>query len=176
MTDVRNPTSPALPPLAAPARPASDAFGSQPPASGARGNEQLALRVSPMPRETNGHGTVFGGVILGYIDQAASIHTRLHGCRKVVTVVMREVVFKQPVYVGDIVSFYTQTVRVGRTSIAVAVRVEAERWANGEIVQVTEGEAVFVHLDAHDQPTPVPYAEPMIVHGAGFAAPKVTIP
>jgi acyl-CoA thioesterase YciA len=86
-----------------------------------------AIRVSMLPRDTNAHGTIFGGVLLAYIDQAGAIATRPH-CDLVVTVKMNEVVFHEPVYVGDLVSFYARIVRVGTTSITVKVEVTAERW------------------------------------------------
>src|SRR5664279_1928576 len=86
-----------------------------------------AIRVSMLPRDTNSHGTIFGGVLLAYIDQAGAIATRPY-CDLVVTVKMNEVVFHAPVYVGDIVSFYTTVARIGRTSITIKVLVTAERW------------------------------------------------
>ena len=89
------------------------------------GSRQPAIRVSLLPRDTNPHGTIFGGVILSYIDQAGAIEARLHGADRVVTVAMEKVVFHAPVHVGDLVSFYGELVRVGRTSITVKVVVEA---------------------------------------------------
>src|SRR5689334_8273553 len=86
-----------------------------------------AIRVVLMPKDTNAHGTIFGGVILSYIDIAAAIEVRKHTAKKIVTKAMHEVVFVAPVFVGDIVSFYTELVRVGNTSITVRVVVEAER-------------------------------------------------
>src|SRR5213593_1911774 len=86
-----------------------------------------AIRVVLMPKDTNAHGTIFGGVILSYIDIAAAIEVRKHTPKKIVTKAMHEVVFVAPVFVGDIVSFYTSLVRIGRTSITVKVVVEAER-------------------------------------------------
>src|SRR5215469_15133648 len=82
-----------------------------------------SIRVIMMPKDTNAHGTIFGGVILSYIDQAAAVEARRHGATYIVTVAMREVVFHAPVYVGDLVSFYTRLVRIGTTSITVAVEV-----------------------------------------------------
>ncbi len=125
-------------------------------ATGATGllpGEELALRITTLPRDTNGQGTIFGGVILGYIDQAGAIHARHEGFRRMVTVVMREVEFLHPVRVGDVVSFYTSTVRLGRTSVTVKVRVEAEGWMTGKVLPVTTGEAVYVEIDEHGKPT-----------------------
>src|SRR5207244_1618473 len=88
-----------------------------------------AIRVMMMPYDTNAHGTVFGGVILSYLDQAGAIEARRHGCGLVVTVAMDKVEFRQPVFVGDVLSFFASTVSIGRTSIRVRVRVEADRFA-----------------------------------------------
>jgi acyl-CoA thioesterase YciA len=123
-------------------------------------NAELALRVTMMPRDTNVHGTIFGGIILSYIDQAGAVHVRRHGCHNVVTVAMDEVVFHEPVYVGDVVSFRTRTLRTGRTSIRVQVTVEALRYADNEAVTVTEAEVVYVHVDAERRPIPVPAPPP----------------
>ena len=110
-----------------------------------------------MPKDTNAHGTIFGGVILSYIDQAAAIEAKQHGASFIVTVAMREVVFHEPVYVGDLVSFYTGLVRIGRTSITVNVEVFARRGEGiGETVKVTEAEVTFVNLDEKRKPIPIP--------------------
>jgi len=110
-----------------------------------------------MPKDTNAHGTIFGGVILSYIDQAAAIEAKQHGASFIVTVAMREVVFHEPVYVGDLVSFYTGLVRIGRTSITVSVEVFARRSeGTGGTVKVTEAEVTFVNLDAKRKPIPIP--------------------
>ena len=90
-----------------------------------------ALRVTLMPRDTNAFGTIFGGVILSYIDLAGGVEAHKHAGHTFVTVAMREVVFHEPVYVGDLVSFYTRTERVGRTSVTVNVMVEARRIDEG---------------------------------------------
>lgn len=117
---------------------------------------EVALRVSMMPRDTNVHGTIFGGIILSYIDQAGAVHARAHGCQNVVTVAMDGVVFHQPVYVGDVVSFRTRTASVGRTSLRVHVVVEALRYADTSTITVTEAEVVYVNMDAERRPLPVP--------------------
>ena len=115
-----------------------------------------AIRVMMMPRDTNALGTIFGGIILSYIDQAGAVeaHRWVHG--QIVTVAIREVEFHQPVYVGDLVSLYTRVQRVGNTSITVKVDVEAERRVRGGgTVKVTEAEVTFVHLDDDGRPTPI---------------------
>jgi acyl-CoA thioesterase YciA len=117
---------------------------------------QPKTRVLMMPRDTNSEGTIFGGVILSYIDQAGAEEARCHGAERVVTVAMKEVVFLQPVFVGDLVSFFTELVRVGRTSITVRVMVTAaRRWDRAEEAEVTEAEITYVNIDADHRPTPL---------------------
>lgn len=122
-----------------------------------------AIRVIMMPKDTNALGTIFGGVILSYIDQAGAVEAHRHSHGKIVTVAMREVVFHAPVFVGDLVSFYTSTQRLGTTSITVGVEVEAERGhPGGPKVKVTEAELVFVHVDDEGRPKPLPGREPAV--------------
>jgi len=115
-----------------------------------------AIRVLMMPRDTNHHGTIFGGVILSHIDQAGAVAAIRRGCRQVVTVAMDQVVFRQPVQVGDLVSFYAKVLSVGRTSLKVLVTVEADRRSNRERVEVTRAEVTYVHVDDRGAPLPVP--------------------
>lgn len=116
-----------------------------------------AIKVLLLPKDTNGHGTIFGGVILSHIDLASAVEARKHGPNRYVTKAMRAVEFHAPVFVGDIVNFHTSTVRVGRTSITVQVHVEAERWGagRGETVPVTQAEVVLVAVDEKGAPTPL---------------------
>ena len=116
-----------------------------------------AIKVLLLPKDTNAHGTIFGGVILSHIDLASAIEARTVAAHRYVTKAMREVEFHEPVFLGDIVSFYTETSRVGRTSITVKVSVEAERWGagRGERVKVTEAEVVLVAVDETGRPIPV---------------------
>ena len=116
---------------------------------------QPAIRVMLLPRDTNEAGTIFGGVILSHLDLAAAVECRKHGVRRYVTVAMKEVEFVAPVYVGDLVSFYARTVKVGTTSITVHVDVEAERRVDGRKVKVTEADVVYVAVDENGKPTPV---------------------
>jgi acyl-CoA thioesterase YciA len=115
----------------------------------------LAIRVIMMPRDTNALGSIFGGVILSHIDSAGAIGARHEiakaggGLPFLVTVAMNRVEFKQPVLVGDVVSFKTSLVKIGRSSITINVAVEAERGA--EVLQVTEAEVVYVGIDPHDR-------------------------
>ena len=105
-----------------------------------------AIKVLLLPKDTNALGTIFGGVILSHIDLASAVEARRTAPHRYVTKAMREVEFHAPVFVGDIVSFFTETMRVGRTSVTVKVLVEVERWSGGygERVKVTEAEVVLV--------------------------------
>jgi len=116
-----------------------------------------AIKVLLLPKDTNPMGTIFGGVILSHIDLASAVEARRVAPRRYVTKAMHEVEFHQPVFLGDVVNFFTRTVRVGRTSLTVRVSVEAERWGSGhgETVQVTEAEVVLVALDEAGRPTPI---------------------
>ena len=116
-----------------------------------------AIKLLLLPKDTNALGTIFGGVILSHIDLASAVEARKVASHRYVTKAMREVEFLEPVFLGDIVSFYTETIRVGRTSITVKVSVEAERWGSGrgERVKVTEAEVVLVAVDAKGRPTPI---------------------
>jgi acyl-CoA thioesterase YciA len=109
-----------------------------------------------MPRDTNVHGTIFGGVILSHIDQAGAVHARSEGLGLVVTVAMDAVEFRQPVFVGDLVSFHCETIRTGRTSITILVDVWARRFeASAELVHVTSAEIVYVNVDEDRCPVPI---------------------
>ncbi|HEX5703151.1 MAG TPA: hotdog domain-containing protein [Pyrinomonadaceae bacterium] len=112
-------------------------------------NADPAIRITMLPRDTNSQGTIFGGVILSYIDMAGAIEAhRRTGMERFVTVAMREVIFHQPVFVGDLVSFYSETVKVGNTSITTRVVVEAERYGSpGVKARVTEAEVIYVAVD-----------------------------
>lgn len=116
-----------------------------------------AIKVLLLPKDTNAYGTIFGGVILSHIDLASAVEARKVAPLRYVTKAMREVEFHQPVFLGDIVNFFTETVRVGRTSITVKVSVEAERWGagRGERVTVTEAEVVLVAVDEQGRPIPI---------------------
>jgi len=118
--------------------------------------DTAAIRVLMMPRDTNHHGTIFGGVILSHIDQAGAVAALRLGCSRVVTVAMDRVVFRQPVLVGDLVAFHAEPLRRGRTSITVRVLVEAERRGGGGTFPVTEAEVTYVHIDATGKPVPLP--------------------
>jgi len=117
---------------------------------------QPKTRVLMMPRDTNPAGTIFGGVILSYMDQAGAEEARYHGARRVVTVAMKEVVFHEPVFVGNLVSFFTELVRVGRTSVTVRVLVRASRHLDRvDEIQVTQAEITYVNVDEENRPLPL---------------------
>jgi len=112
---------------------------------------EVAIRITMMPRDTNSHGTVFGGIILSYIDIAGGVEAVKHTRHdRFVTVAMKEVIFYEPVFIGDLVSFYAETVKVGNTSITVRVVVEAERFgSHGQSVRVTEAEVAYVAINQY---------------------------
>ena len=118
--------------------------------------DEPAIRVLMMPRDTNAHGTIFGGVILSYIDQAGAIEARRQGLQLMVTVSMDKVVFHEPVQVGDLVSFWTETVRIGTTSITTKVTVESIRAGDpSRRVTVTEAQVVYVNIGEDRRPQPI---------------------
>jgi acyl-CoA thioesterase YciA len=109
-----------------------------------------AIRLTMMPRDTNAHGTVFGGIILSYIDVAGGVEAVRHTKHdRFVTVAMKEVIFHEPVFMGDLVSFYADTLKVGSTSITIHVVVEAERFGSQgrQKVKVTEAEVTYVAIN-----------------------------
>ena len=112
---------------------------------------EVAIRLTMMPRDTNAHGTVFGGVILSYIDVAGGVEAvRQTGHDRFVTVAMKEVIFHEPVFIGDLVSFFAETTRVGNTSITIKILVEAERFgSHGQSVKVTEAEVSYVAINQY---------------------------
>ncbi len=125
----------------------------------------LAVKALMMPRDTNPYGTIFGGVLLSYIDQAGAMGAR-HEVRRsgwpdrpFVTVAMNSVEFHQPVFVGDSVSFFTEVTRVGRTSITMHVTVESER--DGKTIKLTEAEVTYVAINpGNEERQPVAIREP----------------
>ena len=117
---------------------------------------QPAIRILMMPRDTNALGTIFGGVILSYIDQAGAVEAHRHGPGRLVTVAIHEVVFHEPVFVGDLVSFYATTLKHGKTSVTIKVDVEAVRPGRQNTkVKVTEAEIVYVQVDERGRPIPL---------------------
>ena len=121
--------------------------------------KQPALRVMPMPADANQHGDIFGGWIMSQVDIAGGTVAGRIARGRVATVAVKEFVFKQPVQVGDLLSFYVELERVGRTSITVTVEVFAERRpTDPHVVKVTEATLTYVAIDAHGHPRPLPAA------------------
>jgi acyl-CoA thioesterase YciA len=114
------------------------------------------LRVQPMPADVNMHGDIFGGYIMAQVDVAGGIAAMRRARGRVATIAVNSFVFKQPVSVGDLLSFYADVVRVGRTSITVEVQVYAQRRPEEEtVVKVTEATLTYVATDEHRKPRPV---------------------
>ena len=120
-------------------------------------DKQPALRVVPMPADANQHGDIFGGWIMAQVDIAGGTAAAKLARGRVATVAVNAFVFKQPVQVGDLLSFYCDVVRVGHTSITVDVQVFAERRpSDPRVVKVTEATLTFVAIDRDGRPRPVP--------------------
>ena len=121
-------------------------------------DEQPVLRIVPMPADTNAHGTIFGGWVMSQVDIAGSIPAWERAQGPVVTVAVNSFIFKEPVFVGDVVSFYARVLKVGRTSITVDVEVFSQRGRSGsrEAVKVTEAQLTYVAVDDRRQPRAVP--------------------
>ena len=120
------------------------------------GNRELVLRVMPMPADSNADGDIFGGWIMAQVDIAGSILPARISRGRVATVAVNEFIFKQPVSIGDLLSFYATVTRVGRTSITVHVEVMAERDPeNLHVVKVTEANLTYVAIDREGKPRSV---------------------
>jgi acyl-CoA thioesterase YciA len=111
-----------------------------------------------MPADTNAHGTIFGGWVMAQVDLAGSVPAYERAQGPIVTVAVNSFLFKEPVFVGDLVSFYARVVKVGRTSITVDVEVFAQRGRDGrtDAVKVTEAQLTYVAIDADRKPRPIP--------------------
>ena len=120
-------------------------------------DRQPVIRIIPMPADTNAHGTIFGGWVMAQVDLAGSVPATVRARGKVVTVAVNSFLFKQPVLVGDLVSFYADVVKVGRTSLTVDVEVYAQRQRFGaQVVKVTEAQLIYVAVDDERTPRLVP--------------------
>ncbi|HET8745858.1 MAG TPA: acyl-CoA thioesterase [Ramlibacter sp.] len=119
-------------------------------------DKELVLKVMPMPADTNGNGDIFGGWVMAHVDLAGAILPARIIRGRMATVAVKEFVFKQPVRVGDILSFYSSVSRIGRTSVTVDVEVFAERLQRqGEFVRVTEALVTYVAIDENGRPKPI---------------------
>ena len=120
-----------------------------------------AVRVVMMPKDTNAAGTIFGGVIVSHIDLAAAVESHKHHEGKLVTVAMDEITFRQPVHVGDVVSCFTDTLKVGRTSVRVDVQVWSEsRFGSVDRRLVTEAVVTMVAVDDDGKSIPLSNPKP----------------
>lgn len=121
------------------------------------GDRQLVLRVMPMPADANGNGDIFGGWIMAQVDLAGAVLPARIAKGRIATVAVNQFIFKQPVSVGDLLSFYAKVERIGTTSITVHVEVYAERNpANLQVVKVTEANLTYVAIDMQGQPRKIP--------------------
>jgi acyl-CoA thioesterase YciA len=121
------------------------------------GDRQLVMRVMPMPADANGNGDIFGGWIMAQVDLAGAVLPARIAKGRIATVAVNQFIFKQPVSIGDLLSFYAHVERVGRTSITVRVEVYAERNpANLHVVKVTEANLTYVAIDTQGQPRALP--------------------
>ena len=119
-------------------------------------DRQLVLRVMPMPADANGNGDIFGGWIMAQVDIAGAVLAARTAKGRIVTVAVNEFIFKQPVSVSDLLSFYAKVARIGRTSVTVNVEVYAERDpADPQVVKVTEANLTYVAIDEHGNPRPI---------------------
>ncbi|MDB5880556.1 MAG: putative acyl-CoA thioester hydrolase [Ramlibacter sp.] len=120
-------------------------------------DRELVLKVIPMPADSNANGDIFGGWVMAQVDLAGSVLPARYAKGRMATVAVNQFIFKQPVRVGDILSFYSEVTRIGRTSITVKVEVFAERFqAQGQYVKVTEASVTYVAIDDAGRPRPVP--------------------
>jgi acyl-CoA thioesterase YciA len=124
-------------------------------------DKELVLKVIPMPADVNANGDVFGGWVRAQVDLAGSVIPARYTQGRMATVAVNEFIFKQPVRVGDILSFYSGVTRIGRTSITVKVEVYAERFrSQGQYLKVTEALVTYVAIDEAGKPRPVPPPPP----------------
>ena len=120
-------------------------------------DKELVLKVIPMPADVNANGDIFGGWVMAHVDLAGAVIPARYVQGRMATVAVNEFVFKQPVRVGDILSFYANVSRIGRTSISVQVEVYAERFgAQGQFVKVTQASLTYVAIDDLGRPRPIP--------------------
>ncbi len=114
---------------------------------------ELVLKVIPMPADCNANGDIFGGWVMAQVDLAGSVLPARYAKGRMATVAVNEFIFKQPVRLGDILSFFSRVIKVGRTSITVKVELFAERFrAQGQYIKVTEAQLVYVAIDDQGKP------------------------
>jgi acyl-CoA thioesterase YciA len=130
--------------------------------------ETTALSVMMMPRDANVYGTIFGGIILSYIDQAGFVEAKRHGIHRWVTASIERVDFTKPVYVGDVVRFKTKTLKTGRSSVLIEVTVEAERFNTHDRVVVTTAKITMISVNLEGKS--IPFDSPTTVGEQGLNA------
>jgi acyl-CoA thioesterase YciA len=120
-------------------------------------DKELVMKVIPMPADSNANGDIFGGWVMAQVDLAGSVLPARYAQGRMATVAVNEFIFKQPVRVGDILSFYSEVTRVGRTSVTVKVEVYAEHFRRqGQYLKVTEALVTYVAIDDAGRPRPLP--------------------
>jgi len=119
-------------------------------------DRELALRVIPMPSDANANGDIFGGWLMSQVDLAGSIPAARRARGRIATVAVSSFLFKQPVQIGDVVSFFTRIKRTGRTSVTIEVEAYSERRQGAEVVKVTEAELTYVAISLDGRPRPLP--------------------
>ncbi|MDR7095990.1 acyl-CoA thioesterase [Hydrogenophaga laconesensis] len=130
---------------------------SLPPQTALPTDRELVLKVIPMPGDCNANGDIFGGWVMAQVDLAGAVLPARYVRGRMATVAVNQFVFKQPVRVGDILSFFAHITRVGRTSVTVQVEVFAERFSTqGQYVKVTEASLTYVAIDLEGRPRPIP--------------------
>jgi acyl-CoA thioesterase YciA len=143
MDDNQGMNAPILPPSGTPPQAPSD--------------KELVLKVIPMPADCNANGDIFGGWVMAQVDLAGSVLPARLAQGRIATIAVNQFIFKQPVKVGDILSFYSVATRIGNTSVTVDVEVFAERFrAQGQFVKVTEASLTYVAIDEDGRPRPLP--------------------
>jgi acyl-CoA thioesterase YciA len=121
------------------------------------GDRELVLRVMPLPADVNANGDIFGGWIMAQVDLAGAVLPSRIAKGRIATVAVNQFIFKQPVSLGDLLSFYARVTRIGTTSVSVHVDVYAERNpANLHVVKVTEADLTYVAIDLQGKPRPLP--------------------
>ena len=124
-------------------------------------DEELVLKVIPMPADCNANGDIFGGWVMAQVDLAGAVIPARHARGRMATVAVNQFIFKQPVRVGDILSFFSKLTRIGRTSITVKVEVYAERFTEqGQYIKVTEASVTYVAIDDRGNPREIPKPRP----------------
>ena len=124
-------------------------------------DQELVLKVIPVPADCNVNGDIFGGWVMAQVDMAGAVIPARYTRGRMATVAVNEFVFKQPVRVGDILSFFSKVSRVGRTSVTVKVEVFAERMVEqGRYIKVTEALLTYVAIDSNGRPRPLPLPLP----------------